>query len=48
MAAKPKRGFVCTRCGKRLKTDTYIFSRFTGARYCIALDACAKRSKKRM
>lgn len=34
----------CARCGKRVREGTYIYSRFTKNRYCIDMDACARRA----
>ncbi len=28
--------FRCDRCGRRLKIDGYVTSKFTGNRYCFA------------
>jgi len=44
MAAKPKARYSCARCGRRVREGEYVYSRFTKNRYCIAMDACARRS----
>jgi len=40
------RSYRCGCCGKRLKADQWIYSRWTGNRYCTDLDACTKRTKR--
>jgi hypothetical protein len=37
----------CARCGKRLGNALYVYSRFTHARYCANVGACAKRARRR-
>lgn len=34
---------VCDRCGRKLKQGEWIYSRFTGKRYCADLKACKER-----
>jgi hypothetical protein len=49
MAARkppPLTSFSCARCGRRLRQDRWVYSRFTRNRYCIEIDACEKRAKK--
>jgi hypothetical protein len=36
----------CSRCGSRLRQGHYVYSRFTGNRYCSNLDACTRRAKR--
>ena len=43
---KSKTHKCCDRCGKRLKPNVWIYSRFTGARYCTDINACDRRAKK--
>lgn len=38
---------VCARCGKRLKGGRWVYSPTTESRYCIDIDACAKRAKRK-
>lgn len=45
MTAKPK--YPCGKCGKRATAEQMLYSRFTHARYCTDLDACARRAAKR-
>jgi hypothetical protein len=45
--ASTKTRHVCGRCGAKLREGEYIYSRFTKARYCIAMDVCAKRAAKK-
>jgi len=47
VAAKPKAGYSCALCGKRVREGQYVYSRFTGNRYCIGMEACRARAKKR-
>jgi len=49
MAAKlpPLTGFRCARCGRQLRQDRWIYSRFTRNRYCVEIDACETRAKKK-
>lgn len=37
----------CARCGRALKAEDRIFSQWTRNYYCVALDACSKRAKRR-
>lgn len=37
----------CGRCGKRLKPETWVFSRHTRSHYCRDLVACGKRAKRK-
>jgi DNA-directed RNA polymerase subunit RPC12/RpoP len=37
--------YRCARCGRKLKPDRYIYSRFTGNRYCF-IGHCRKRIPK--
>jgi hypothetical protein len=43
--AVPK--YPCGRCGKRAKAEQMVYSRFSGARYCRDLNACAQRSRRK-
>jgi len=39
---------TCTRCGKRLPhQDRRLFSAWTRSYYCIDIDACARRAKRK-
>jgi hypothetical protein len=38
--------YRCAICGKRLG-DVWVYSHFTGARYCSDVDACKARAKRR-
>ncbi len=42
-----QRAYVCARCSRPLRNNAWIFSRFTGNRYCPDLDACAKRARSK-
>ncbi len=47
MTLKTKqRAYVCARCSRPLRNNAWIFSRFTGNRYCPDMDACAKRARR--
>ena len=47
----PLSRYCCAQCGKRLRGSStdggYVYSRFTGNRYCIGMEACRARAKKR-
>jgi hypothetical protein len=36
------RTFRCFHCGRKLKDGRWVFSRFTGNRYCLPYEGCAK------
>jgi len=39
---------ACARCGKRLPDETRrVYSSWTRNHYCIDVDACARRAKRR-
>jgi hypothetical protein len=40
------KSYHCDHCGRRLKPDQWIYSRWTGSRYCTDLNACTKRAKR--
>jgi len=43
---KPKlTRYTCAQCGKQLR-EGYVYSRFTGNRYCPALTCKPRRAKK--
>lgn len=39
------RCYTCAQCGRKL--TRWIYSRFTEKRYCIDIDACAKRARRK-
>jgi hypothetical protein len=41
------RQYACARCGRRVRPERWVYSRHTGNRYCVELDACAKRARRR-
>jgi len=39
--------FTCGLCGRKLPVEQYVYSRHTGARYCLPTEAkCKPRQKK--
>jgi len=39
--------FRCALCGRKLPVEQYVYSRHTGARYCLPTEAkCKPRQKK--
>lgn len=46
MPAKPKLSqFRCAKCGRKLPVEQYVYSRFTGQRYCWPGACKAKRKE---
>ena len=43
MKTKTAPVYHCGACGRKLKANRWIFSRFTKARYCWPGDGCQKR-----
>lgn len=41
------RVYHCGCCGQKLKADRWIYSRWTGNRYCWDMTACIARRKRR-
>lgn len=41
-ARTPKRTYACGCCGRKLKTDRYVYSSYTGNRYCWPGEGCAR------
>jgi len=39
--------YRCGKCSRRLKPNHWIFSRFTGNRYCWPGEGCTKKRAKR-
>ncbi len=37
----------CGRCGRRLKGGQWIFSRWTGQRYCYVGEGCQKKARSK-
>jgi len=50
MATTTRRTYCCGQCGRELKNEHWIYSRFTGARYCWPGEGCATKREfdKRM
>jgi len=36
MSTRVYSAYRCARCGRRLKVGQYVYSKFTGQRYCFA------------
>jgi hypothetical protein len=46
IATATARGYTCARCGRKLKTGRWVYSRFTGFRYCWPGTGCAKARRR--
>lgn len=45
MSAKLTR-YRCALCGRRLREGAYVYSRWTGNRYCATIDCKTKRKRR--
>ncbi len=45
--ATTTRVYHCARCGKQLRGEEWLYSRFTRLRYCTDVDRCAKRAQRK-
>lgn len=39
-----RRTYVCARCGRKADADQFVYSKHTGKRYCVELEACKYRA----
>lgn len=46
-AAKPRRKYVCALCGATGHADSFVYSSFTGNRFCKRMVACDRRRKRK-
>jgi len=47
MSVKTAVRHVCDRCGYKRAADQMIYSRSTKKRYCVEMEACARRAARR-
>lgn len=42
LAVTPERGYRCASCGRKLTNERWVYSRHTGARYCLPGEGCER------